>query len=124
VLTAGVDIVDVERIRRAVERYGAPFERRICTEAERAYCYRQPARLAGLFAAKEAVSKALGTGLAHVATGGVDLRDIEILFDSRGQPSVSLHGTAKVHAEELGLALWSITLSRSQKYALAFAVAS
>ncbi|NTW51326.1 MAG: holo-ACP synthase [Chlorobiaceae bacterium] len=86
----GVDIVEICRIRALYERFGAVFMRRILTEAEMAQCLSRPdpvASLAGRFAAKEAVSKALGTGIS----GGLSFHSIEVLNDEAGKPLVTLH---------------------------------
>jgi holo-[acyl-carrier protein] synthase len=86
----GVDIVEIYRIRALYDRFGAVFMQRILTEAEIAQCLSKPdpvASLAGRFAAKEAVSKALGTGISH----GISWRSIEVLNDDAGKPRVTLH---------------------------------
>jgi holo-[acyl-carrier protein] synthase len=85
----GVDIVDISRIRKLYERYGMTFLKRIMTEREITQCLGKPdpvASIAGRFAAKEAVSKALGSGMA----GGLSWKAIEILNDSRGKPAASV----------------------------------
>ena len=74
--------------------------------------------LSGLFAAKEAVSKALGTGI-----GVVHWRDIEIIHLPTGQPTVQLHGMAAKVAQELGLSQWSVSISHDRNKAVAVAVA-
>jgi holo-[acyl-carrier protein] synthase len=86
----GVDIVEISRIRALYDRFGAVFMRRILTEAEIEQCLSRPdpvASLAGRFAAKEAVSKALGTGISR----GLSWRSIEVLNDEAGKPLVTLH---------------------------------
>ena len=116
-LTTGVDIIEIERIQRALERWGDRFLRRIYTEDEAAYCRGRPPNLAGRFAAKEAAMKALGTGLR-----GVGWKDIEVIRNQAGAPSVLLHGRAKVRAETLGVREMSLSLSHSRNYAVAFVV--
>ena len=116
-LTTGVDIIEIERIQRALERWGDRFLRRIYTEDEAAYCRGRPPNLAGRFAAKEAAMKALGTGLR-----GVGWKDIEVIRNEAGAPSVLLHGRAKVRAETLGVRKMSLSLSHSRNYAVAFVV--
>ena len=116
-LTTGVDIIEIERIQRALERWGDRFLRRIYTEDEAAYCRGRPPNLAGRFAAKEAAMKALGTGLR-----GVGWKDIEVVRASSGAPSVLLHGRAKARAEKLGVREMSLSLSHSRSYAVAFVV--
>ncbi|MEA3459840.1 MAG: holo-ACP synthase [Chloroflexota bacterium] len=118
-ISVGVDIVKIERIRVAVGRWGERFLRRIYTPAEFACCRGRVPELAARFAAKEAISKALGTGIS-----GITWREMEILGGERGRPLIRLHGQAKVLAEELGLSEFAISLSHSQDYAVAFVVAS
>jgi holo-[acyl-carrier protein] synthase len=77
--------------------------------------------LAARFAAKEAMSKALGTGI--VGRGGILWREVEVLPDARGKPLVHLHGRAQDQAQSLGLKQFAISLSHSQEYAVAFVVA-
>lgn len=118
-LSVGVDIVEIERVEAAVERWGERFLRRVYTPEEIAYCQGRMPEIAVRFAAKEAISKALGTGMR-----GIGWREMEILGDERGKPLVLLHGQAKARAEELGLSEWAISLSHSRDYALAFVVAA
>jgi len=115
----GVDIVELARIERAVQRYGDRFLRRVYTEAELAYCRGDAARLAARWAAKEAISKALGTGWR-----GIEWKELEVVRQPSGQPAVALHGRAKAIAAELGLARWALSLSHSGEYAVALVVAS
>jgi holo-[acyl-carrier protein] synthase len=77
--------------------------------------------LAARFAAKEAMSKALGTGI--VGRGGILWGEVEVLPDARGKPLVRLHGRAQDRAQSLGLKKFAISLSHSQEYAVAFVVA-
>ena len=114
----GVDLIETGRIARALERWGDRFLSHVYTAAEVQYCRNHVPELAARFAAKEAVSKALGTGLR-----GVTWREMEILSDARGKPLVTLHGRAKRRAEELGLEDFAISLSHSRRYAVAFVVA-
>ena len=116
-LTTGVDIIEIERIRQAFERWGDRFLRRIYTEGEASYCRGRAPNLAGRFAAKEAAMKALGTGLR-----GVGWKDIEVVRNQAGAPSVRLHGRAKARAETLGVRELSLSLSHSRNYAVAFVV--
>lgn len=117
-LSVGVDIIEIERIRKTVARWGERFTRRVYTAAELDYCQGRVPSLAARFAAKEAVTKALGTGMR-----GVFWREIEILPDRRGKPLVYLHGQAKTRAEKLGLGHFALSLSHSRDYAVAFVVA-
>lgn len=86
----GVDIVEIARIRSSYERFGEAFMKKILTSAEMAQCLSKPdpvASLAGRFAAKEAISKALGTGIAK----GLSWHSIEVLNDETGKPCVIVH---------------------------------
>ena len=117
-LSTGVDMIEINRITRALERNGDRFLDRIFTPQEQAHCGRRVPSLAGRFALKEAVSKALGTGI-----GDFNWVDIEILNDTRGKPILHLHNNAQQLAEELGLAQWSVSLSHTDTHAIGFAVA-
>ena len=116
-LVTGVDIVEIARVRKVYERYGERFLRRIYTEGEIAYCRGRAPQLASRFAAKEAVMKALGTGVR-----GVRWRDIEVVRRRGQAPSVRLHGTALRRARRIGLDHLALALSHSQEYAVAFVV--
>src|SRR6188508_900216 len=91
----GIDIVRVERIRAAIERFGERFSNRVLTPAERRYVRGRPETFAGRWAAKEAVSKVLGLGVR-----GVGWKDIEVERLPTGQPSIVLHGRAAARAEQ------------------------
>jgi holo-[acyl-carrier protein] synthase len=120
-LSVGVDIIEIERIKQVLQRHGERFLRRVYTEAEIAYCRGRIHELAARFAAKEAMSKALGTGI--VGRGGIFWREVEVLPDARGKPLIHLHGQAQDRAQSLGLKKFAISLSHSQEYAVAFVVA-
>jgi len=120
-VSVGVDIIEIKRIQQVLQRHGERFLQRVYTEAEMAYCRGRVPELAARFAAKEAVSKALGTGI--VGRGGISWREVEVLPDARGKPLVHLHGQARDRAESLGLKAFAISLSHSQEYAVAFVVA-
>ncbi len=123
-LSAGVDIIELDRIRRALQRYGERFLVRIFTPEEIArYGDRLP-ELAARFAAKEAVSKALGVGINHMSAYGIGWREVEVLPDPLGKPVVRLSGRARQLAAEQGLREWAISLSHGRDYAVAFVVAS
>ncbi|MER3545120.1 MAG: holo-[acyl-carrier-protein] synthase [Chloroflexota bacterium] len=123
-LTTGVDLIEIARIEAAIARFGDRFLQRIYTPAELAYCRGRASELAARFAAKEAVAKALGVGLAFMAADGVGCREIEVLSDERGKPTVVLHGRARARAEALKLRDWSLSLSHARDIAIAFVVAS
>jgi holo-[acyl-carrier protein] synthase len=114
----GVDVVELDRFTESCDRWGDRLLVRLFTAAEAARGRGQPAFLAARFAAKEAVSKALGTGF-----NGIGWREIEILSDERGKPHVHLHGAAARRAAELGLTSWSVSLSHSRTLAIAMVVA-
>ena len=116
-LSTGVDIVEIGRIARVLERYGDRFLSRIYTPGELEYCRGRPSKLASRFAAKEATMKALGTGVR-----GVGWKDIEVVRAPSGAPSILLHGRAKSRAERLGVLEISISMSDSQDNAVAFVV--
>ncbi len=120
-LAHGVDLVNLPRIARAWHDHGERFLQRVYTPAERAYCLdaKDPVpRLAGRFAAKEAVMKLLGTGWR----GGLEFADIETLPDPAGRPLVTLHGVAARMAGALGIAQVLISISHSGEYAVASAI--
>jgi holo-[acyl-carrier protein] synthase len=119
VLETGVDMIEIARIAHALERFGQRFSDRFFTAAEQAYCAGRPERLAGRFAVKEAVGKALGTGI-----GDVRWVEIEVVCDGRGKPSLVLHGDARALAEQAGLTHWSVSLSHTATHAVGFAVAT
>jgi len=115
--SVGVDIVEVERIARAIRRWDGRFLQRVYTGAELTLCANRVPELAVRFAGKEAISKALGTGLM-----GVSWREMEILADRRGKPLVFLHGRAAARASHLGLGAFEISLSHTRELAVAFVV--
>ena len=118
----GIDLVDCNRIERMIERHGERFTAKIFTEKERAYsgAYKDSAeRLAGRFAAKEAILKLIGTGLR----GKLRFRDIEIENNHLGRPIVNLTGHVKKQAEALGIKSVSISITHTANLAMASAVA-
>ena len=122
-LTVGVDLVTIARVKRVLERHEDRFLQRVFTPAEVLYCRGRTAELAARFAAKEAVSKALGVGMRMIARDGIDWRDVEVIGDPRGKPLVHLYGRAASRASELGLTEWAISLSHTHEHAIAFVVA-
>ncbi len=122
-LTVGIDLVEITRIERVLKRYGDRFFERVFTAAEIAYCRGRSPELAARFAAKEAVSKALGVGMRMIARDGIDWKDVEVIGDLRGKPLVRLYGRAAQRAGELGLTEWAISLSHTREHAIAFVVA-
>jgi holo-[acyl-carrier protein] synthase len=116
----GVDIVEIGRMREALRRHPR-LKERVFSAAERAYCDRRnkpEVHYALRFAAKEAVLKALGTGFS-----GMSFQDVEVVRDSRGRPSPTLHGRAAEVAAELGVVEMHLSLSYTHTTAVASAVA-
>jgi holo-[acyl-carrier protein] synthase len=117
-VTSGVDLIEIARIERAVARHGERFYDRFFTAQERVHCNGRFPSLAGRFAVKEAVAKALGTGI-----GDVNWTDIEIVCDERGKPELVLHNRAQELAAQKGFHHWSISLSHTETHAIGFAIA-
>lgn len=118
-LRTGVDLVEIERLEQVNPRIRERFIRRVYTPRELAEIEAGDFQaLAGHFAAKEAVSKALGTGI-----GRVHWQDIEVTSGPWGEPVLSLYGLAKTVAERLGLTAWSVSITDSDSHAIAVAVA-
>lgn len=122
-LTTGVDLIEIARIERVVKNHGERFLARVFTPNEVLYCRGRVPELAARFAAKEAVSKALGVGVRVLSREGIHWRDVEVVGDHRGKPLVRLFGRAAERAEELGLTEWAISLSHTREHAIAFVVA-
>jgi len=117
-LTVGTDLIEIARVRSALERYPG-FRERCFTEAERAYCDSRPnppQHYAARFAAKEAVGKALGFGVARAFAW----RDVEIA--GRPKPAVRLSGRVRAWAERAGAGAIDLSMSHSRELATAVAV--
>ena len=117
-ISLGIDLVEVSRVQALLERHEDRFKSRVFTAAEIAYCEScaKPAiHFAARFAAKEAVAKALGTGVSD----GVIWTEIEVLCATNGAPSVALHGGAQAKATELGIHGWRISLTHTDEMAAA-----
>jgi holo-[acyl-carrier protein] synthase len=117
-MRVGVDLIEIERIRRALERHGDSFKRRCFTEHEIAYCDSKPnppQHYAGRFAAKEAVGKALGSGVYFT------WKEIEVR--GRPKPGVHLSGRTAQWAEKVGAAKIELSMTHSRELAAAVAVA-
>jgi holo-[acyl-carrier protein] synthase len=114
----GVDLCDLGRIDAVLARFPERFRSRILTDAEDRYCRGRVDRIAGRWAAKEAVSKVLGLGVR-----GVGWREIEILPNRAGQPQVLLHARAAARAAAIGLEQVSVSISHERGTAVAVAVA-
>ena len=117
-LVSGIDLIEVVRIERAMKRHGERFYERFFTPQEVAFCEGRATSLAGRFAVKEAVGKALGTGI-----GDFTWTDLEVVCDGRGRPELVLHNRAREIAADQGLTTWSITLSHTETHAIGMAVA-
>jgi holo-[acyl-carrier protein] synthase len=115
----GIDIIEIERIRQAIEGWGARFLNRVYTPAELGIYGQRSHSLAASFAGKEAVMKLLGTG-----DKGVAWREIEILYHDSGKPYVRLNGRAIKVARKLGIKEIDISLSHCREYATATALGS
>ena len=118
-LSTGVDLIEIERVRDAIARYGDQFMNRIFTKAELAACDGRAESLAARFTVKEAVAKALGTGI-----GDIGWKDIEVMGDENHAPSLRLHGAAENLSNKKGLKIWSVSLSHTHSHAIAFVVAT
>ncbi len=118
ILRSGVDMVEIERFESVKPSIRERFLKRVFTSAELAESGNQYDYLGGRFAVKEAVSKALGTGI-----GFVRWQDIECLDGQRGEPVLYLHGNAARIARYLGLEYWSVSITHTKTHAIAMAVA-
>ena len=117
-MTVGIDIIEIDRIKRAAER--AAFWDRILTENEKECCRlkgNKIAFLAGRFAAKEAVMKSLGVGLSELS-----FKDIEILNDQSGKPGLTINQALFEKMQLIGLEEIALSISHSRDYAIAIAV--
>jgi holo-[acyl-carrier protein] synthase len=117
-LRTGVDLIELERIEGVIRRYGSRFLERVFTPRELDEVGEHTDSLAARFAAKEAVAKALGTGI-----GDVGWQEIEVLRGPVRQPRLYLSGRAASLAGELGLDTWSLSLTHNQSQAIALVVA-
>jgi len=118
IVGTGIDIAEVPRIARSIERFGARFLERIFTEGEMRYCDAKANRVeryAVRFAAKEAAMKALGTGWNH----GVRWRDCEVVRMPGGRPTMKFHGKAAEFAGRLGAKNISLSLTHTKEQAFA-----
>ena len=119
-MTVGVDLIEIERARRALARYPS-FRERCFTEAEQAYCDSRPnpaQHYAARFAGKEAVGKAIGFGVARAFAW----RDVEIA--GRPKPSVLLSGRVAASAERVGAGSLDLSMTHSRELASAVGVAA
>lgn len=123
-LRCGIDIVEINRIKQALENQGERFKNRVFTEMEIDYCENKKKNsaesYAAAFCAKEAVSKALGTGISE----GIEMKDIEVRHDENGRPYVMLYNNARRVFEETGASEIVISLTHSREYAAANCIIS
>lgn len=118
ILRSGIDLIEPVRFENMDPGVRERFLYRVFTPAEQQLCGDNAQRIAGRFACKEAVSKALGTGF-----GKVHWTDVEILSGPEGEPLLILHGEAKRIAEKTGLTLWSVSITHIKEAAAAIATA-
>lgn len=120
ILGLGIDVVELARIEQLLERHGDRFERRICRQGEVRRRDGQAGleHIGGLFAAKEAVLKALGTGWAL----GLGLRQVEVCRNDAGAPLVVLHDAAKQRLDTLGGSGVHLSITHERRYAAAVAI--
>ncbi len=122
IVAHGIDLVDCPRIEQMIERHGERFIKRVFTAAEQAYARKnknEVEKLAGRFAAKEAVLKLVGTGWR----GKIAWTDIEIINNAAGQPEVTLGGEVRKIADKLGIKHVSVSITHTANFAIASAVA-
>lgn len=117
-VAAGVDAIEIARVARVLAEYGERFLTKVYTERERERYRDRVPELAARFAAKEATSKALGTGIR-----GIRWKEMEILANPRGKPVLILHGGAAERAARLGLVAFDVSLTHTRTDAIAFVVA-
>jgi holo-[acyl-carrier protein] synthase len=122
ILGTGIDVIDIERIARSLERYGEHFLRRVYTADEIAYCQRKRRNaaesFAARFAAKEAAAKALGTGIGF----GVTWREIEVGREPAGRPLLLLHGRAAEVATAAGVRRSSLSITHTGTQSMALVI--
>ena len=112
----GIDLIEIERFEKLTPAIRERFIHRVLTEKERLEVKDSNASLAGKFAAKEAVVKAIGCGI-----GPISFQDMEILHDENGRPLLNLNNDALKIIRELRLKEWSLSISHSRQYAVAAA---
>jgi holo-[acyl-carrier protein] synthase len=122
IIAHGIDLVDCPRIEQMIKRHGQRFIERVFTDAEQAYADANKdsvEKLAGRFAAKEAILKLMGTGWR----GKIAWTDIEVVNNAAGQPEVTLDGEVKKIADGLGITHISVSITHTANFAIASAVA-
>ena len=122
IVAHGIDLVDCPRIEQMIQRHGERFIKRVFTAAEQAYAQANKndvEKLAGRFAAKEAILKLMGTGWR----GRIAWTDIEIINNAAGQPEVTLGGEVRKIADKLGIKHVNVSITHTANFAIASAVA-
>jgi phosphopantetheine--protein transferase-like protein len=117
-IASGIDLVEIDRFRQLKPAILERFNKRVFTPAEIEHIGGSFERAAGLFAAKEAIVKALGCGI-----GPVSWQEVEIRHNEQGNPLVQLHGAAVKAANEMGNMQWSLSISHTRQHATAIAIA-
>ncbi|OOB76818.1 MAG: holo-[acyl-carrier-protein] synthase [Epulopiscium sp. Nuni2H_MBin003] len=115
IIGVGTDIIEIERVKKAMQN--TAFLTKLFTQNEREYCKTKAETVAGLFAAKEAVSKALGTGFRNIK-----MKEVEITHTKIGQPIVNLYENAKKQADSLNIDNINISISHCKTYAIAYVI--
>ncbi|HEY3991072.1 MAG TPA: holo-ACP synthase [Acidobacteriaceae bacterium] len=122
ILGTGIDVIDIERIARSIERYGSRFLERVYTPGEIAYCQRKRRNaaesFAARFAAKEAAAKALGTGIGF----GITWRELEVGREPAGRPLLLLHGRAAEIARGLGVRNSTLSITHTERQSMALVI--
>lgn len=122
-IACGIDIIEIDRIKNAIDENGEHFLKKVFTDKEIEYCEKHSAakyqHYAGRFAAKEALVKSLGVGIAN----GIFWNEVEILNDEYGKPFTKLYGQAKSEAEKKNIGQFSLSISHCHEYAVANVVA-
>ncbi|MDO9514941.1 MAG: holo-ACP synthase [Syntrophales bacterium] len=121
IYAVGTDLVEVSRIERIIEKWRESFIWKVYSEGETNYCSAKsyPAQhFAARFAAKEAFLKGIGLGMA----GGVGFRDVEVINRAEGKPELRFHGRAREMVDRVGITECHISISHTDRYAVAFIV--
>jgi holo-[acyl-carrier protein] synthase len=117
IVGSGIDLTEIGRIQKSMDRYGQRFLARVYTPAEQAYCLRKR-HAAESFAAKEAGAKALGTGISY----GVNWLEIEVVREPSGRPTLKFHGRAAEFAARLGVVHAAVSITHTTDLAMASVV--
>ena len=121
IIGSGIDMIEIQRIQRTIDRYGERFLNKVYTAAEQEYCLRKKhsaESFAARFAAKEAGAKALGTGISY----GVNWLEIEVVREPGNRPTLQFHGRARQIADQLGCTRTALSLTHTVELAAASVV--